>query len=158
MKTTFLILLTFITTMIHAQEDFIKEPVLTGSMAAKIVQAAVEQAEKDGVFVTITVVDKSGQTLAVHRHHNAGVHTLRSSYKKAYTSASQKRETGEVAKGLKDGTIPEDARFLDENFLFLEGGVPIFINGKAVGGIGVGGAKGSQDVHIAKMGLKVLNL
>lgn len=156
MKTFFLIFLTLITTMTYAQEEFIQVPILTGAMAAKIAQAAFAQAEKDELFVTVTVVDRSGQTLSVLRHHNAGVHTIRASYKKAYTANSQKRETAEIAKGIKDGTIPEDVRFLDENILILDGGVPIFINGKVVGGIGVGGAHDSEDVRIAKAGLKVL--
>lgn len=155
MKKTLLILLTIITTMTYAQDNLV-EPVLTGKMAGKIVQSAFAQSEKDGLFVTITVVDKSGQTLAVLRHHNAGVHTIRASYKKAYTACSQKRATDEIAKGIKDGTIPEDIRFLDENMLFMDGGIPIFIDGKIVGGIGVGGAHGSQDVRIAKAGLEVL--
>ncbi len=155
MKKTLLILLTLITTMTYAQEEIL-EPVLTGKMAGKIVEKAFAQAEKDGLFVTITVVDKSGQTLAVLRHQNAGVHTIRASYKKAYTACSQKRETAEIAKGIKDGTIPEDVRFLDENILAMDGGIPIFINGKVFGGIGVGGAHGSEDVRIAKAGIEVL--
>ncbi|MGV8877548.1 MAG: GlcG/HbpS family heme-binding protein [Sphingobacteriaceae bacterium] len=156
-KKIILSLLTLLTTMTYAQKDFVQEPILTGAMAAKIVQAAAAQAEKDGLYVTITVVDKSGQTLSVLRHHHAGVHTIRASYKKAFTANSQKRETAEIAKGVKDGTIPEDVRFLDENILILAGGVPIFINGQVVGGIGVGGAHDSEDVRIAKAGLKVLN-
>ena len=142
--------------MTYTQEDFIQEPVLTGAMALEMVQVAFAEAEKAGLCVTITVVDKSGQTLAVQRHHNAGVHTLRSSYKKAFTANSQKRETAVIAKGIKDGTIPGDFRFLHEDFLMLDGGVPIFIQGKVVGGIGVGGAHGSEDVHIAKVGLRIL--
>ena len=148
-----LILILFITIMTNAQEKLIQEPILTGEMAFKIVQKSITQAEKDGLYVTITVVDKSGQTLAVSRHHNAGVHTIRASYKKAYTACSQKRETAVIAKGIKDGTIPEDIRFLDENILIMDGGIPIYINGKLVGGIGVGGAHGSEDVRIAKAGL-----
>ncbi|MFL1609577.1 heme-binding protein, partial [Riemerella anatipestifer] len=83
----------------------------------------------------------------VLRHHNAGVHTLRASYKKAFTANSQKREPAEIAQGIKNGTIPEDVRYLDENILILDGGVPIYIDGKVVGGIGVGGAHGSEDVR-----------
>lgn len=152
-KKTILILILFITVMANAQEKITTEPILTGESARKIVQRAFEQAEKDNLFVTITVVDKSGQTLAVLRHHNAGVHTIRASYKKAYTASSQKRETAEIAKGLKNGSIPEDFRFLDENILAMDGGIPIYINGKVVGGIGVGGAHGDEDVRIAKAGL-----
>ena len=132
------------------------EPVLTGTIASKMIQAAFAEAEKDNLFVTVTIVDKSGQTLAVLRHHNAGVHTIRASYKKAYTACSQKRETAVIAKGSKDGSIPEDFRYLDENILAMDGGIPIFINGKVVGGIGVGDAHGNADVSIAKAGLKVL--
>lgn len=110
MKKTVLILILLITNMAYAQKDFVQEPILTGAMAAKIVQAAFAQAEKDGLYVTVTVVDKSGQTLAVIRHHDAGVHTIRASCKKAYTACSQKRETAEIAKGIKEGSIPEDVR------------------------------------------------
>ena len=144
--------------MTHSKEEFILEPILTGSMATKIALSAFEQAEKDGLFITVTVVDKSGQTLAVLRHHNAGVHTIRASYKKAFTAASQKRPTSEIAQGIKEGKIPEDVRYLDDNILILDGGFPIFIHDKVVGGIGVGGAHGSEDNRIAQAGLLAINL
>ena len=153
-KALFFILLS-VPTMTYSQNT-LSEPVLTGSAASKMVQAAFAEAEKDNLFVTITIVDKSGQTLAVLRHHNAGVHTIRASYKKAYTACSQKRDTAFIAKGIQDGSIPEDIRYLDENILAMDGGIPIFIDGKIVGGIGVGGAHGSEDVRIAKAGLSAL--
>ena len=131
-------------------------PLLTGDMAQKIVNAAAIEANKNQFKVSITVVDRSGQTLAVLRDHEAGVHTIRASYKKAYTANSQKRETAVIAQGVKDGSIPPDIRYLDENILILNGGVPIYIDGIVVGGIGVGGAHGSQDVQVAKAGLKAL--
>jgi len=131
-------------------------PLLTGEMAQNMVNAAALEAKNNNLMVSVTVVDASGQTLAVLRDHRAGVHTVRASYKKAYTANSQKRETAVIAKGIKDGTIPEDLRYLDENILILDGGVPIYIDGIVVGGIGVGGAHGSEDVHIAKAGLKAL--
>ncbi len=155
MKTNIILILLTLTAMTYSQSEPLQEPVLTGSMTAKIIQSTFDEAEKDGIYITVTVVDKSGQTLGVLRHHNAGVHTLRASYKKAYTACSQKRETAEIARGIKEGTIPEDVRFLDENILVMDGGIPIFINGKVVGGIGVGGAHGNEDVRIAKAGLKV---
>lgn len=133
------------------------EPMLTADAALEMVQAASKEAKKSQLAVSITVVDRSGQTLAVLRDHRAGVHTLRASYKKAYTANSQKRETAEIAKGIKDGSIPEDIRYLDEHMLMMDGGVPIVVNGIVVGGIGVGGAHGSEDVRIAKAGLAALD-
>ena len=128
-------------------------PLLTGDMAQHIVAAAFAEAKQHQLAVCITVVDRSGQTLAVLR---AGVHTIRASYKKAYTANSQKRETAVIAQGIQDGTIPPDIRYLDENMLMMDGGVPIYMKGIVVGGIGVGGAHGSEDVRIAKAGLKIL--
>ena len=156
MKYLLLLITTIFSIMTNGQNKEHSVPLLTSDLVLKIVNAAKIEAEKDNLAVTITVVDRSGQTLAVLRDHNAGVHTLRASYKKAYTANSQKRETAEIAKGIKDGTIPEDVRYLDENILMMDGGVPILINNIVVGGIGVGGAHGSEDVRIAKAGLKIL--
>ncbi|MES1964802.1 heme-binding protein [Psychrobacter sp. AH5] len=133
-------------------------PILTGAMAHSIINAAVIEANKNQFKVSITIVDRSGQTLAMLRDHQAGVHTIRSSYKKAYTANSQKRETAVIAQGVKDGSIGADVRYLDENMLILAGGVQIYIDGVVVGGIGVGGAHGSEDVQIAKAGLKALSV
>lgn len=129
---------------------------LTADLAQKMVTTAFAEAKKSQYQVSITVVDRSGQTLAVLRDHHAGVHTIRASYKKAYTANSQKRETAVIAQGIHDGSIPEDVRYLDENMLMLPGGIPIIIDGEVVGGIGVGGAHGSEDVRIAMAGLQVL--
>ncbi|HUH75079.1 MAG TPA: heme-binding protein [Chitinophagales bacterium] len=143
----------------NSNKDIIQqEPILTSAIAHKIAQSAFDQADNDGLMVTVTVVDKSGQTLAVLRHHNAGVHTIRASYKKAFTAASQKRSTSEIAQGIKEGKIPEDVRYLDKNILILDGGFPIFIHDKVVGGIGVGGAHGSEDNRIAQAGLQAISL
>lgn len=131
--------------------------ILTGQMAQAIVNAAFATAQLEQLAVSITVVDRSGQTLAVLRDHQAGVHTIRASYKKAYTANSQKRETAIIAQGIADGSIPADVRYLDENMLMMDGGLPIYSEGVVIGGIGVGGAHGSEDVRIAKAGLKALD-
>lgn len=157
MKILLTLILLILNTMTNAQTKIKTEPVLTAEMTLKMVQAAFKKAQNNKQFVTVTVVDKSGQTLAVLRHEDAGVHTIRASYKKAYTAASQKRETAVIAKGIKDGTIPEDIRYLDENILAMDGGIPVYIGDHVVGGIGVGGAHGDNDVTVARAGLKALN-
>ena len=151
-------MLLFLHVGMKAQSKQVYEPILTGDMAMKIAQAAFEEAEKNGFKICVTIVDRSGQVLSVLRHQDAGVHTLRASYKKAFTANSQKRETSEILKGVKEGKIQEDIRYLDENILIMDGGVPVFIDGKVVGGIGVGGAHGSEDVRIAKVGLAVMEI
>lgn len=46
---------------------------------------------------------------------------------------------------------------MDENFSFLDGGIPIVVDGVVVSGIGVGGAHGSEDVAVAKARLEFLS-
>lgn len=138
-----------------AQTSYIHhEPVLTGETAMKMVQEVFNRSLEEDLHITVTVVDKSGQTMAVLRHHNAGVHTVKASYKKAYTACSQKRATSEIRKGIEEGTIPEDIKFLDDNFSVMDGGLPIVIDGYVVGGIGVGGAHGMEDVRLAQLGIE----
>lgn len=134
----------------------VREPVLTGEQAQAMVEAVMHEARETGTVITVTVVDRSGQVLAVLRDHRAGVHTLNASYKKAYTAASQKRETSVIARGVRDGSIPADIRYLDPNFSLMEGGIPVILDNIVVGGIGVGGAHGSEDSRLARIGLQTL--
>lgn len=136
--------------------DIKMEPVLTNEIVEDMLDRAKQRARDYGASVTITIVDKSGEVLAVFRDYNAGVHTIRASYKKAYTASSQKRGTKDIILGVENGNIPGDIRFLDDNFSIMKGGEPIVIDGLVVGGIGVGGAHGDADVDIALAGLSVL--
>lgn len=133
-----------------------QRPVLSMEQAQKMLQAAASEARRSGHAVCITIVDRSGQTLAVLRHHDAGVHTLEASYKKAFTAASQKRRTLDIAQGVREGRIPEDIRYLDARLSLMEGGIPIILAGQVAGGIGVGGAHAAEDTRIAEAGLKAL--
>lgn len=132
------------------------EPILSTDIAEGILKNSINEAKRQGYYVSITIVDKSGKILLVWRDDNAGIHTLSASFKKAYTANSQKRETSEILRGIKNGSIPEDIRFLDENFSMMPGGIPIKINNIVVGGIGVGGAHGEEDVKIARTGLQFI--
>ena len=49
-------------------------PLLTGDMAQHIVAAAFAEAKQHQLAVCVTVVDRSGQTLAVLRDDQSGVH------------------------------------------------------------------------------------
>ena len=111
-------------------------PSLSLSAATRIATLAVNNCAQLGYNVSVTVVDRSGVTLAVARAENAGPHTLGASLGKAFTSASARALTSDIAKnlpanpGLAD--IPGD--------LVLAGGAPIRVDGAVVGAVGVGGA------------------
>lgn len=132
------------------------KPFLNTELALEILNNAYKESLRQNKHVSISIVDSSGVLLAMIRNDNAGIHTVKASFKKAYTATSQKRPTHVIHKGIKEGSIPGDLRYLDDNFSIMDGGIPIIIDNIVVGGIGVGGAHGNEDVEIAEAGLKVL--
>ena len=68
-----------------------------------------------------------------------------SAFRKAFTAASLRRSTGELANLIVNVPTTAGLQFMNDNLLLLQGGLPIVDNsGAVIGGIGVGGAPGGQ--------------
>ena len=135
--------------------DLLHEAVLPLSMATKAASAAVKKCTKDGYQVSAAVVDRAGVVRALLREDGAGPHTVASSRKKAYTAASLKRPTAELAELIAKMPAVQGLRDMNDHILMLGGGLPIIMAGEIVGGIGVGGAPGGHlDVACAQAGLE----
>jgi len=138
-------------------DELPKESLLPLSMATKAVQAALEACKKDGYRVSVSVVDRAGVLRAMGRADGAGSHTVDSSRKKAYTAASLRRPTTELAELITKVPTLQALREMNPEILILGGGLPIEISGDVVGGIGVGGAPGAHlDDTCAQAGLDVI--
>ena len=130
------------------------EKVLPLSLAVKAAQSAADQCLANGYRVTVTVVDRGGNIRAVLRQDGAGPHTVDSSRKKAYTSASMKQPTEKLAVLVAKMPAVQGLQHMNDHMLLLGGGLPIEIGGEVVGGIGVGGAPGGHlDTACAQAGL-----
>jgi len=115
------------------------------SSAGKVVKKAVKKCLQDGFNVSAAVVDASGVLVAHLRADGAGPHTVSSAFRKAFTAASLRRSTGELAELAVNVPTTAGLQFMNENMLLLQGGLPISDSGGVViGGIGVGGAPGGQ--------------
>lgn len=140
-----------------AAEELMTQSILPLSMAGRAAQAAREKCEKDGYHVSVAVVDQDGVTKILTRGDGAGPHTTDSSRKKAYTAASIRRPTTELANLIVRFPQLQALREMNPNILILGGGLPIVIAGEVVGGIGVGGAPGALlDEDCAKAGLEAI--
>lgn len=134
-----------------------KHSVLSYSLASHAVMAAVEQCEKDGYQVAAAIVDRAGVVIAQLRSEAAGPHTIDSSKRKAYTSASLKKPTQKLAKLIAKLPVIQGLRDMNSQILILGGGFPVIIDGELLGGIGVGGAPGAHlDEACARAGLALL--
>jgi uncharacterized protein GlcG (DUF336 family) len=91
------------------------------------------------------------------RADGAGPHTVDSSRKKAYTAASLRRATTELAELMNKVPTLQALREMNNDILMLGGGLPIEIGGDVLGGIGVGGAPGAHlDDACAQAGLDAI--
>lgn len=138
-------------------DELPKESVLPLGLANKAIQAALDTCTKDGYRVSVSVVDRDGVLRAMGRADGAGTHTVDSSRKKAYTAASLRRPTSELADLIAKVPTLQALREINGEVLVLGGGLPIEIGREVVGGIGVGGAPGTQlDDACAQGGLDAI--
>jgi uncharacterized protein GlcG (DUF336 family) len=142
---------------VPAADDLPKEAVLPVGLAGKAIQASLDHCNKDGYRVSVSIVDRSGVLRAMARADGAGPHTVDSSKKKAYTAASLRRPTTELAELINKVPTLQALREVNDQMLMLGGGLPIEVGGEIVGGIGVGGAPGAHlDDACAQAGLDAI--
>lgn len=140
-----------------AADDLPKESVLPATLAGKAAQAALDFCKKDGYRISASVVDRAGVLRAMMRADGAGPHTVDSSRKKAYTAASLRRTTSDLADLIAKQPSLQALREMNESMLMVGGGLPIEIAGEVVGAIGVGGAPGTHlDDACAEAGLDAI--
>lgn len=127
---------------------------LTRDDAMAIIGAAEAEASKNGWAVSIAVCDAGGHLLAFVRLNGANLVSAQISQAKAHTAALMRRET----KGVEDMVNQGRVAFLSAPGVqgLLEGGVPVLVNGKCVGAVGVSGVQSAQDAQVAKAGALAL--
>jgi glc operon protein GlcG len=123
---------------------------------AKRAMAAAElEAAKNSWQVAITILDSGGNLVMFHKADNTQLASIAASEGKARTALTFKRPS----KALDDAIAAGGAglRLLAvKDITPLEGGIPILVDGKIVGAIGVSGALSSQDAQVAKAGADAL--
>ena len=78
-------------------EQLPREAVLPLALAQKAAAAALAKCEEGGYKVSVAIADHGGNLRVLLRGDGAGPHTTDSSFRKAYTAASLRRSTLELA-------------------------------------------------------------
>jgi glc operon protein GlcG len=123
--------------------------VLTLDAAKKIAAAAETEARKRGATVVIAVVDDGGYLLVLERLDDTQVASVDVGIAKARTAAIFRRPSKVFEDQVKNGRV---AALALPGAVALQGGVPIIVDGKVVGAIGVSGNSPQEDEDIAKVG------
>jgi glc operon protein GlcG len=131
--------------------QLLEKKILTLEAAEKIAKAAETEASKRNATVVIAVVDDGGYPLVLKRLDNAQVASVDVGIGKARTAAIFRRPSREFEEQIKNGRI---ASLVLPGATPLQGGVPLFADGKVVGAIGVSGNTPREDEEIALAGAR----
>lgn len=121
--------------------------------AKKVVAEAVKYAKANNApGAAIAVVDNGGNLVYLERLDNTFAAASEVAIKKANTAALFKVPSSKLENSINAG---RDA-LITVGHTFLQGGVPIIVDGQVVGAVGVSGsASAQQDEDMANAGAKV---
>jgi len=134
---------------VSASELTLDKKTLTLEAAMRLAARAAEEARSRGVGVVIAVVDDGGHLIVLHRMDDAQVASVNVGIGKARTAAIYRRPSRDFEEQIRAGRL---AALALADSTPLQGGIPIKLNGKVIGAIGVSGDTPQVDEAIAIAG------
>lgn len=123
--------------------------------AKKAAAPTLAEAEKNHWNMAVAIVDPSGNLVYYEKMDNTQLGSANVAIDKARSAALFKRPTKALQDALAAGG--DGWRILRvQGAVPVEGGIPLVMDGKIVGAIGVSGATSAQDAQCAKAGADVI--
>ena len=127
-------------------------PNITNEQAHKLVAGAMAEARKQGFLMAAAVVDTAGQLVMFERIDSTQTASIQVAQDKARSAATWKRSTKVFQDTLASGGVGLRVLSLP-GAMPVEGGLPVVVEGKVIGAIGVSGGSADQDGSVAKAAL-----
>jgi glc operon protein GlcG len=149
-----LVLIAAVIFSLPSKAQLITQKTVSLEAAKKIVAAAVVYAkEKTAPGASIAIADNGGNLIYLERLDGTFAASAEVAIKKANTSALFKAPSAKLENAINGGR----QALITVGHTFLQGGIPIIIDGQVVGAIGVSGsASALQDEEIAIAGSKAI--
>jgi glc operon protein GlcG len=130
-------------------------PAITLDQAKKVMAGAEAEAKKNNWLVVIAILDPGGNLVMLQRLDNTQWGSIEVAKDKARSAVAFRRPTKVFQDAIGQGGV--NLRLLQlTGASVLEGGIPIVVDGKIVGGIGVSGVTSQQDAQIGQAGIDAL--
>ena len=121
--------------------------------AKKAMAAAEAEARKNNWNVAIAILDAGANLIMFQKMDDTQLGSVKIAIGKGTTAVNFKRPT----KALEDMIAGGRQVFLAvEGITPLQGGLPVMVDGKLIGGVGVSGVMSSQDEQVAQAAVNVL--
>ena len=131
-------------------------PAITLEMAKKVMAGSEAEAKKNNWNVVITILDSGGNLVMTHRLDGTQFGSIEVAREKAYSAVAFRRPTKVFQDLVAQGGA--NVRLLKlPGASVLEGGIPIVVDGKLVGAIGVSGVTSEQDAQIGRAGIESMS-
>jgi glc operon protein GlcG len=127
--------------------------VLTLEIAKEIAAAAAAEAKTNKWTVVIAILDDGGNLMYLERMDETQIASIQVAQEKAKTAFGFKRPTKVFEDAVAGG---RHAVLSLQGATLIEGGIPLTLNGRIVGAIGVSGVTSQQDGQIAQAGANAL--
>lgn len=122
---------------------------LTHAVAATLVDFARNELESDGSGAAVAVVDDHGELIAFLRTDGCPLASVVNAVNKAFTAARERTESSNIGAASRDESFAI-TNFGDLRYTGWGGGVPIEVEGRVVGAVGVSGLPESDDIALAR--------
>jgi uncharacterized protein GlcG (DUF336 family) len=124
---------------------------ITLEKAHKVIAAAEAKAHEIGQPMNIAVVDAGTNLLAFIRMDGAWLGSIDIAINKAFTAKAFDISTRELGQNSQPGDQFFGINTSNHNrVMIFAGGIPLRVNGKVVGAVGVSGGSGAQDQQVAE--------
>ena len=126
-------------------------PPVSVDTAKKAAAAALAETRKNNWSMAVAVVDPSGNLVYYEKMDNTQLGSAKIAINKARSAALYKRPTKAFQDALAGGGA--GLRILGlEGAVPVEGGIPLLVDGKIIGAIGLSGDLSEHDAQCAKAG------
>jgi uncharacterized protein GlcG (DUF336 family) len=103
------------------------------------------EAEARSLALAVCVVDPGGHVIASARMDGAALGAMPLAIGKAYTAALWGMPTGAFMESTQPGGADWGFNATDERVVVYAGGLPLYVDGDLVGGVGASGGTAEQD-------------
>ena len=130
-------------------------PPITLEQARKVYAASDAEARKNKWAMTVVILDSGCNAVLMQKADDAQIAAPLVAQEKAYSACAYKRPTKALQDTLAKGG--DGLRYVTfPRMIAADGGLPIVLDGKIIGAIGVSGSAGPDDARVAQAGIDAL--
>jgi len=126
-------------------------------LALALLERVREEAAGRDLALAVAVADDAGRVVASQKMDGAALGAMQLAVGKAYTSVLWGMPTGEFTQSTQPGGDDWGWNTTDPRIVVYPGGLPLFVGGVLVGGVGASGGTATDDAACVEAAVRSLH-